>query len=364
VTNFAEPRLKTSMNSKPNRVKVLYIAGYPRNGSTLLLRLLAGGEGFVAVGELYDLWTRSFIEDQLCGCGRPFSGCPFWRSVVAKAFAETSPKVAAQYEELRRRVQSTRYLPWLLARSLRPATYRRRIAEYVKVLARVYEAIHVVSEADVIIESSKIPAYGLLLSEVPNIEMHVVHLVRDSRATAFSWQRRKLRPEIHWRTQYMDLISPTRTAAEWTAINLLLSVFRARVASYSRLHYEDFVTRPRKAAEAISRQVGVPRELDEVVDEEGFIRLGIDHTVSGNPARFSRGRAKIRLDDEWRDSMPRRDVALVTAISSPLLVPYGYLPQRSIRQRLLDHARTARLPADVPGRRSDKKTHEGSPSNE
>jgi hypothetical protein len=320
------------MSGKPGKVRVLYVAGYPRSGSTLLLRLLAGEEGFVGVGELYDVWQRSFIEDHLCGCGRRFGACPFWREVTARVFGDASLPDAAAYEEVRNRVQSTRFLPWLLIPRLRPSDYRMRLASYGAMLGRVYEAIRAVSKADVLVESSKLPAYALLLSEVPSIEMHVVHLVRDSRATAFSWQRRKLRPEIHWRAQYMDRISPTRTAAEWTAINLLLGLVRNRAASYSRLHYEDFVARPRKAAEAISRQVGLPRDFAGVVDDRGFVRFGIDHTVSGNPTRFRRGHQRIALDDEWREHMPRRDFALVTTISAPLLLAYGYPPRRQERE--------------------------------
>jgi hypothetical protein len=320
------------MSGKPGKVRVLYVAGYPRSGSTLLLRLLASEEGFVGVGELYDVWQRSFIEDQLCGCGRLFSACPFWREVTARVFGDAPVSDAMEYEELRTRVQSTRFLPWLLVPRLRPPDYRARLASYAAMLGRVYDAIRAVSKADVLVESSKLPAYALLLSEAPGVEMHVVHLVRDSRATAFSWQRRMLRPEIHWRAQYMDRISPTRTAAEWTAINLLLGLVRNRAASYSRLHYEDFVARPRKAAEAISRQVGLPRDFADVVDDRGVVRLGIDHTVSGNPARFRSGHERIGLDDEWRHRMPRRDFALVTTLSAPLLLAYGYAARRRERE--------------------------------
>ena len=64
-------------------IKLVYIAGYPRSGSTLLLRLLGAAPGYFAIGELHEVWLRSFIEDQLCGCGRSFSECDFWEQVVA-----------------------------------------------------------------------------------------------------------------------------------------------------------------------------------------------------------------------------------------------------------------------------------------
>ena len=52
-------------------VKVVYIGGYSRSGSTLLLQLLSGMPAVTAIGELHDVWRRSLRENQLCGCGLP-----------------------------------------------------------------------------------------------------------------------------------------------------------------------------------------------------------------------------------------------------------------------------------------------------
>ncbi len=46
----------------------------------------------------------------------------------------------------------------------------------------------------VIIDSSKYATDCLLLSQPPGVRVHAIHLVRDSRAVAYSWQRRKPRP--------------------------------------------------------------------------------------------------------------------------------------------------------------------------
>ena len=67
-------------------LRVVYIGGYTRSGSTLLDRLLGATPGAVSVGELRHLWSMGFIEDRFCGCGEPFSACPFWRRVVGDAF--------------------------------------------------------------------------------------------------------------------------------------------------------------------------------------------------------------------------------------------------------------------------------------
>jgi hypothetical protein len=44
----------------------------------------------------------------------------------------------------------------------------------------------------------------------------------------------------------------------------------------------------------------------------------------GNPSRFVTGPVEIRSDDEWESNLKRRDSAVVTALTLPLLRFYGY----------------------------------------
>jgi hypothetical protein len=54
------------------------------------------------------------------------------------------------------------------------------------------------------------------------------------------------------------------------------------------------------------------------------------HGILGNPVRFDKTPRAIRIDDEWRRRLSRRDSTLTTALTWPLLVRYGYslLPGR------------------------------------
>lgn len=63
-------------------VKVLYMLGLGRSGTTVLDLLLGGIDRFFSVGELQSLWKESIGEGRLCGCGRPVAQCPVWTSVL------------------------------------------------------------------------------------------------------------------------------------------------------------------------------------------------------------------------------------------------------------------------------------------
>src|SRR5262245_27937716 len=112
------------------KVKVLYIGGYSRSGSTILLRLLGQMDNFAAVGELWDIWRRSFTENQLCGCGQPFRECEFWRAVVQQAFGGFEHVDPQAMQALRHSVQSNHHLPFLALPFLQPPAYRERLSRY------------------------------------------------------------------------------------------------------------------------------------------------------------------------------------------------------------------------------------------
>jgi hypothetical protein len=66
---------------------------------------------------------------------------------------------------------------------------------------------------------------------------------------------------------------------------------------------------------------------DAAAGPAAWAELGVHHTASGNPMRFSTGRIAIRPDDAWREAMPRTQRRAVTALTLPLLARYGYLRQ-------------------------------------
>lgn len=311
-----------------SKVKVLYIGGYSRSGSTILLRLLGQIEGFHSIGEMTYVWQRSFVENQLCGCGQPFRECEFWNAVVAEAFGGFGQLDLDAIRSLRAAVQGNSNLPYLMYPSLRTAAYRQKLQEYTSLLGKLYRAIRSVSGSSVIIDSSKVPPYAFVLREVPDIDLHMVHLVRDSRATAYSWQRKKARPEIYWKKEYMERYSPIRSSLEWGLMNRMLQSTnpgKGQDSNYRLLRYEDFVSAPRESIIEILDWLGEDTSRLPFMDNEYTIHLRTDHTVSGNPNRFQQGIVKIRPDIEWREKMAWDQKYLVTALTWPLLWQYGYL---------------------------------------
>jgi len=103
------------------RARIVFIGGYARTGSTLLDRLLGEIDGFASFGELRHVWRRCFIDNQLCGCGRPFRECPFWTAAVDEAFGGFGGVDPEAVDAARRAVDSF----WNIPRIARAGWSRR-----------------------------------------------------------------------------------------------------------------------------------------------------------------------------------------------------------------------------------------------
>ena len=317
----AQVENQVSTAEKP--VHVLYIGGYSRSGSTLLSTLLNEIEGVAAVGELWDIWERSFIQNQLTGRGEPFRESSFWQSVVEEAYGNFSELDPQGVHALRGAVRDNQHLPMLLFPHLRTPAYKARLHEYTEILGRLFTGIQRVSGSAVIVDSSKVPTHAALLSNVRNLNLSILHLVRDSRAVAYSWQRKKKRPEIHWTTQYMNRYSPFRSAMEWDVMNGLFHAIPFRDAQYMRIRYEDLVRQPQSTLQAVVNNfydfpLSVPSTINHSFEPKP------NWMVSGNPDRFKQGPIDIRPDEEWQEKMSTRQRRLVTLLTRPLLNRYGY----------------------------------------
>lgn len=302
-----------------NRIKVLYVAGWGRSGSTILDNVLGQIDGFFSAGELCYVWDRNVIENRLCGCGRPFRECPVWMPVMETAFGGMDGIDAPGMVRLRDSSIRTRHVPLMLA-PRGNARLKARLGKYTSNLDRLYRGIQEVTRSRVIVDSSKLPSYGHVLGIVPTIDLYVVHLVRDSRAVTHSWLRKKLEPDTG---TFMRRHNIFESPLIWSVWNFITEVFwRKRRDRYLRLRYEDFIDDPQEAVERILHFVD--ERIPSTPLEGRIVELGINHTVGGNPSRFKTGSVELRPDEEWKAKMKPLDRAVVTALSWPLLRRYGY----------------------------------------
>jgi hypothetical protein len=333
--------------SREYPVRVIYLGGLGRSGSTLLERLLGELPGVCASGEIVHLWRRCVAENERCGCGLEFSACDVWKQVGKEAFGGWDKVDTGRIGHLKDSVDRTRMIPRLFRRDdqsersglaqrmLLPWRLRSDLAEYSGYYQRVYRAMADVSGCSALVDSSKHASLAFCLSGRSDIDLRVIHVVRDSRAVAYSWTTKVARPEASGSGpestgSYMTTYSPAKAAAHWNAQNGALELLARLGTPVLRVRYEDLVQAPEQTLRRAATFAGVPAGELRVpfLHEEGdepYAELTTAHTASGNPMRFATGRLPIRGDDRWRSAMPDSQRRMVTALTFPLLRRYGYL---------------------------------------
>src|SRR5262245_4291728 len=149
------------------------------------------------------LWTFGLLDNNLCECGRPFRECPFWSGVIRDALGATDRDRMEGLSRTARTLDRTPAIPRVVGWLPTAGGRRARMEAHVQTLSRVYRSASERAGTPWLVDSSKAPAYGFLIARIPGIRLHVLHLIRDSRAVAHSWQRTRRRPEVTTGTVYM-----------------------------------------------------------------------------------------------------------------------------------------------------------------
>ena len=304
--------------------RLVYIAAWGRSGSTILGNILGALPGVFDAGELRHFWGRSGRHDRTCGCGETLAACPFWREVRTELLAdEDLPTddfaVVHGWQREAIRVRRTRRVVRASSASDLPSV---PFGGYIRSLRCLYGAIARVSGAEVIVDSSKKTGYGALARHASGSEPVVIHLVRDPRATAYSWQR--VRGSEPGDSRPMPRHSAFASSVNWVVCNVGGDRLRRRGGNGSpRIRYEDFVRSPRAAiadlVAALGRDGAEAPFLDDLT-----VELPSNHTFAGNPSRFRHGRVALASDDEWMREQRRSDRLVCDLITLPFLRRYGY----------------------------------------
>lgn len=302
-------------------VRTLFLAGTGRSGSTILSKLLGSTDGFFAAGEVRYLWARGLADGGTCTCGEPLRECGTWNAILEQAFGAVDAVPRDELAAMSAEVVRIRRLPRLVTTTIATGAMPPAAREYGEVLGRLYRAMRDVTGAVVLVDSSKLPAYGFILDHVDDIDLRVIHLVRDPRAAAHSWMKSD---ERHGASgDPMDRFSPWKSSTLWSFWHAAVLTMWRRSGRSVLLRYEDFVAAPREVADRITAFAGVDGAVPPFrTDHEAELAVG--HLVAGNPVRRSAGPVRFREDDEWRRTMPRSAALEVTAMTAPLLAAFGY----------------------------------------
>ena len=124
-----------------------------------------------------------------------------------------------------------------------------------------------------------------------------------------------------------------KSASRWNLRNILASKLQRTSKQYTFLRYEDLVINPKDSLSKLLAELRIETTSLEFLDDFRA-SLKTSHTVSGNPMRFERKEIKIQPDTQWQNDMAKSHKWLVTLLTWPLLLKYGYFRDSRFRGKV------------------------------
>jgi len=306
------------------KVKVLFIAGSGRSGSTILSRILGQFDGFFFAGEICKIWRYGLMENRICGCGLPFKECSFWTNIIDNAFGGLGKINGQEIYGLRQRSAYMRHIPLMLipkGMSLLSPQFQR----FQNVLEKLYHSIQSQVGCKVIVDCSKSASYGYILNSIESIDMYIVHLVRDPRGVANAKLEKKLYQPNNGTPVYTGQADVFKSAIIWDVQNFAIEAFWKKLGErYIRIHYEDFCNHPEDSVSRIMEMLKEDKTGSPFIGQRCVKLDQNTHTAAGNPVRFDSGEVEIKPDMAWRKGLDNRIKAYIKCLTWPYFFKYGY----------------------------------------
>ena len=302
-------------------IRVIYIMGAGRSGSTVLDTVLGNHSQVESVGELTNLPKSAWINGEYCACGERGNECPFWGKVKLNWMQRCGVKDISEYVALQSKFE--RFRSW-------PRLFRERInlsAEfqvYVAQTQALFEAIQAVRGKSIIVDSSKSPVRAFALSQMSGIDLVLIHLVRDGRGVAYSLNREIKKDLAKGVQKYLAPKPIWRTALFWIITNLQSEWVCHQVVSGRSVlvRYEDFVQKPRETLLSIGAVTGV--DFSQVADAlDADEEMLVHHTIAGNRIRMN-GKIRLQFEEVWKQELTTNKCRLFWNIAGWLLQRYSY----------------------------------------
>ena len=294
-------------------MKVIYISGSGRSGSTLLERILHATAGCAAVGEFHCLW-RLGLDAITCSCGQCAAVDPVWREILDSA--GVGARELAQLAALEQTVARSGFI----ARhgySIDRLRASVEVQDFLELQFRVFSAVAEKSGRALIVDSSKAGPRAWIMA--CDSRVRLVHLYRAPADVIGSWRSRKFDAGLGTEMQRLSL---GHAAMDWWKVEYLARRLAAQRPVYM-VDYHELCRNPRTVVDAMLAASGLAPSREEAwLRPDQVVATHDYHSLNGNPDRFDRSALTISLRHTDWTRYPPVEAAAIRSIGGALSLLY------------------------------------------
>jgi len=288
------------------RLRVLYIMGTARSGTTILDILLGSARGIESRGEVTHCLRDAILKNQRCACGLASLDCDVWGSL--RQICETRSR-AKEIISIIRGIERHSRFPMLYLNMIRGHC----LEIYREVNHEIYRHISPMP-ATTIIDSSKYPGRALALSRSFPGQILVLCVTRSAAGVISSFRKQ------HISEQKPKSLLAAMLYYLYTLSCMRLALLRLDPKMYCIIRYEQLVSNPVGTLRRIESWSRI--DLSDVIRRIEVNRaFEIGHILTGNRVRYA-GTTNLISPEK----VPENPLAGAAAIISRILERYrGFL---------------------------------------
>lgn len=285
-------------------MKVLYILGCHRSGSTILTILLGNHSGIFGAGELGGYCKSSGLPKR--SNNRLLN---FWKSVKNEMENNLNGQLFMEKYDPSELESNSYFIKHILGKNKKD-----ELNSYYQYIEQLYLSISKVSNRQIIIDSSKSISKAYILCKLfkanNNVKIKFIHLVRDPRGVVHSCLKSN-KSILHGILFYLKT-------------NFWAEIFKTIVPSSKLItvRYEDLLFSRKHILQHLTRFVGV--SLDEISRKiENSVYFDTGFLFNGNRIK---GKDNIRLSYkvEWISTLSKAKIVLIYFFCLPFCLKYRY----------------------------------------
>lgn len=307
-------------------MKLIYIAGDDRSGSTMLDMMLSGHSNITSIGEAHQL--RAYANQDYeyyksvhkldCMCGKIFTECEFWNDIqvhLGKNLGELDLKLLFLRSDFKGKPfqKALKKAIWLVLQ-VRPGLYNLHIIRNLLDSQRIqkeshdlYRAVAKSAHTKYVLDSSKSPFRLRTLMDGDKEGIKVILLCRDYKGVINSKVKRgvgllKAAYRWKWNVRQMDLFSRGLPGND-----------------VLRIRYEDLCNDTNKVMNDILSFLELEFESD--VLKRNTQRA---HNLGGSPSKYNLESTAIKLDESYKSNINEEDLKRVRKIVKNEAKLWGY----------------------------------------
>ena len=292
------------------KIKVVFLIGSGRSGSTLIDLIVNMNPNVFGVGEISN-WNRK-VFDEYCACGEIVKTCPFWSKVILTL--GWSKNDFATYKNYQYQFDAPKKGSVF---DINDYAKSAGFDDYISKSNKIFRAISDQNENRVLFDSSKSPQRAFNLSKSNLLDVKIIHLMRDPRGVVWSYKKSFVKDVKGGLQRDMKGTSLLKAVYSWMATNSrAFTTIKSTDVPALSVKYEKFCANPdheinRILAFVLGEQPKSQIDLNESIKTKS-------HTVAGNRLRMKKN-IIIKPDFAWKTNLNFIQKTFIYSLTFPLL---------------------------------------------